>query len=94
MSHKNSKTNELLQSKDQIDAVRFLTACQAKDIATMKQMIFEENIEYTQAIQAYFVFANDEDLNEVKKLFEQRELNKNLYINLPINNAQDKKPKI
>ncbi len=94
MSQDNSKAKELSQTKDQVDAVRFLTACQAGDMDTIKKMIFEENLEYTKALQAYFVFANTDDINEVKRLFEQRELNKNLSNSLPTNDTIDKKPKI
>jgi ABC-type sugar transport system ATPase subunit len=94
MSQDNSKTSNLYHTKEQVDAVRFLTACQANDIDTLKQMIFQENYEYNKATEAYFTFLADDQLNVVKKMFEQRELNKDLNKNLPVNDSEDKRPKI
>jgi hypothetical protein len=94
MSNNGSKSKNLYHSKDQLDAVRFLTACQANDMDTIKKMIFEENYEYNKATEAYFVFCSDEQLNAVKRLFEQRELNKSLNKDLTVNHSNDKKPKI
>jgi ABC-type sugar transport system ATPase subunit len=90
----NSKTSNLYHTKDQVDAVRFLTACQADDMDTLKQMIFEENYEYNNATKAYFAFLSTEQSNVIKQLFEQRELNKELNKDLPVNNTEDKRPKI
>lgn len=89
-----NKASNLYHTKDQVDAVRFLTACQANDMDTLKKMIFEEDYEYTKATEAYFAFFSSEQLNIVKQLFEQRELNKELNKNLHLNNSEDKRPKI
>lgn len=89
-----SKTSNLFHTKEQIDAVRFLTACQANDMDTIKQMIFEENYEYNKSTQAYFAFLSDGQSNFVKQLFEQRELNKELKNDLPVNHSEDKSPKV
>jgi hypothetical protein len=94
MSNNESRSTKLYHNKDQLDTVRFLTACQANDLDTIKKMIFEENYEYNKATEAYFAFCSDEQLNIVKQLFEQRELNKSLNKDLPINNSMEKKPKI
>lgn len=91
MSQDNSNA---YHTKEQLDVVRFLTACELEDIDAIKKMIFEENFEYNNATEKYLTSCATEKLNIVKKLFEQRELNKELNENLPINHTEDKRPKI
>ena len=57
-------------------------------------MIFEDNIEYTQSIQAYFKHIPSIFSNEVQLMFEKMEVNKALNRDLKYNDSPDKRPKI
>lgn len=93
--NKERPEEELLnQGEEQKMAINFLFACQSADIEQVKKMIFEDNIEYTKAIQVYIDKNPTPVFLIAKQMFEQRELNKILHQDLNHNNTPGKRPKI
>ncbi len=94
MSDEKSKESLLNQNKDQQMALQFLSALQSGDKETIEKMIFEDDVEYTEALQILFKFQQNLFYNEVQLMFEKRETNKALNRDLKHNDTPDRRPKI
>jgi hypothetical protein len=82
------------EDKYQREAFQFLSLLQSQDKEAIEKKIFEEDIEYTEALQILFQFQQSLFFNEVRLMFEKREVNKALNRDLKYNDAPDKRPKI
>jgi hypothetical protein len=74
--------------------VKFMLHLQTDEMDIIQKMIFIDNIEYSPGIKELLTGELEGNYLLAKKMFENRELNKKLNLQLNTNNTPEKKSKI